>query len=133
MGHHLRCFAIVLVMACGFFEQMPISAAAEDFEAAPASTVRRANVTTGTITGLKRTKEELAIQIKSEKDNKSVTVHLKPKSIVMKSGKKLKKYTIEKGMRVRATHNNFKGSSRQIVQKLEILETLEKSEGSIPN
>jgi hypothetical protein len=103
---------------------LPCRAMAEDFLSMPPSAARKNNVTTGTVTGLVSGKKELTIQIRSEADNKPVTVYLKlnQKIPVLKDGKKLKKYKIEKGMRVRAEHNNFKGSMRQLVLKLEILD-----------
>lgn len=100
----------------------PAYAEEADFEAAPPSTVRKVNVTTGIIKSISKTKEETGFKIKSENSRKVWSIYLKPWSKVFKDGKPWKKYELKTGMRIKVYHTNFKGSSRQIVQKLEVLE-----------
>lgn len=89
----------------------------------PSATVKKINVTTGLVIGIKKMKSETELKIKSEADQKEWLVILKRDTHIYKNGRKQKKaIPLENGLRVRAYHTNFKGSFRQIVQKLEILD-----------
>ena len=118
-----------LAIKIGFFTFLLLSARAGfaeslDIHALPASIGdKKINVTTGPIIGIKKMKEETALKIRSEADLKEWLVILKRNTKIIKNGEKQKKaVTFENGQRVRAYHMNFKGSSRQIAQKLEILD-----------